>query len=363
MHSRKEVRLHAVYPPRRLPRVDDGFFGPDSITWTIHSHPVALVGLIRNTLYSALLSEVSQALVEHGKTLIDPIARGQETAYALYTMVFGDTAEATRAGQYTQGKHAKVKGHDPVSGTEYAPLRTDLAIAAHGIIWESYLIPYETYVAKLTDAEREQYWCEGFAQAELIGIEPAVLPQTWQDWRSYFDAKVFPRLSYSAAANSVVSYRMGASYVDPIVRPIFLLEINTIMELLLATVGPVERALFGRPRSRLRIAATQFVGRQLLAVAGHPNVGDRIIGGFSDRAAELIREAREMRAATTTTTHSLRVDRDPLIPITRRPKVVLTASDTHHFNGRRTGSSTVRSPRPTKSSRCDAGTPPTEPTS
>ncbi len=294
---REELRRPAIYPPRPLERKDNGYFGPGSLTWEIMGHPSAIIGAARNTVYSALIPEVSQALIEHGKTLYDPISRAEETAYALYSIAFGDTAEAQRAGRYTLGKHKHVNGTDPVTGSEYSPLREDLAVDAHGIIWESNMIAYETYVRQLSDIEREQYWREGFIQAELIGIDPAVLPQTWAAWRQHLADAIRPRFCYSAAAEKVVSFRMGGSYVTPTLRPAVLANVHLVMELVLATVSAEERALFGRSRSGTRIAVTRRVGAVVLAASARPPLRDRVESVLGPRAHELLAESRRIQKA------------------------------------------------------------------
>src|ERR1700733_1663902 len=102
-------------PARRGPRRDDGFYGPGSLTWEVVAHPAMIVSGARNILYTALISEVAQSVNDHSTWFTDIVSRAQETAYWVYASVFGDTEEARRAGLWVQGKHAKVKGHDPVS--------------------------------------------------------------------------------------------------------------------------------------------------------------------------------------------------------------------------------------------------------
>lgn len=129
--------------------------------------------------------------------------------------MFGDRAEATRAGKYVVGKHARVKGSDPVSNTDYSPSRPDLALSAHCLIWDGTVRAYNAYVRELSDAEIDTYWREGLIAAPLMGIdtetpisidgaEPVPFPHTRAAWLTIYEAHIHPRLNLSAAARSII---------------------------------------------------------------------------------------------------------------------------------------------------------------
>lgn len=281
-------------PKRPGPRQDDGFYGPDSVTWQIASHPVFVIAAIRNVLYTALSSETSQAVVDHSKQFTDPIARGQETMWWAMATVYGDTAEATRAGKFVAAKHRRVRGHDPVSHTEYSPMREDLAIIGHCLIWESLLVAYETYVAELTPRERERYWQESFRAAELIGIDVQTLPQTWEDWRVYYEEELRPTLNYSTAADRIVEgTRTGQGYpgwLAPGMRVVWWLA----LEFTLPTLQPLERGLLGGSTSAARAKAVRMIGRPAFAIAALAPVRDLVQRAGGARTQELLKEAREI---------------------------------------------------------------------
>ena len=281
-------------PARPAPRQDAGFFGPESITWEIVGHPVVAVAGMRNVVYSALSSEVSTAVRDHSKHMVDPLSRVKETAYWVYASVFADTIEARRAGKWVEGLHRKATGYDPVSRTEYSPLRDDLAIAGHCLIWESQLIAYETYVRKLTPAEREQYWIEGLRVPELLGIEPAIIPPTWAAWQEHYESTIVPHMNYSAAAHTLVDFTRSARYVPFWARPVMKLALAGLEELTTATLGPTERAMYGIPRSAARLAVIRAAGRMLAAVAALPPVRDGIELYLGRRIHEMMNEARSI---------------------------------------------------------------------
>ena len=252
------------------------------------------VSNMRNVVYSALSSEVSQAVLDHSKQMSDPIGRARETSYWVYASVFADTQEAARAGKFVQGRHRKVKGHDPISRSEYSPSRPDLAVMAHCLIWESNLLAYETYVREFTAAERERYWQEGMIVAELLEIDVETLPQTWEAWRSYYESEVRPRLNYSAAAQQVIAFTLRGSYLPIWARPLAKLVWKGGMELAFVTVGPVERSLMGGSDSKARTAVVHTAGRVGLRLATVPPIRDALERSFGGRAHEFLSEGREI---------------------------------------------------------------------
>jgi uncharacterized protein (DUF2236 family) len=282
-------------PERRGPRADNGFYGPGSMAWEITAHPVITIANLRNVVYSVLNSEVSQSVLDHSSFRVDPWQRSLETNYWVYASVFGDTEEATRAGMWVQGKHAKVKGHDPVSHTDYSPMRPDLAIAGHCLIWDSNLAAYDSLVRSLSTIERDQYWREGMVSARLIGIDPAILPKTYSDWRDYYAREIRPRLNVSAAAYQLLDFTRSATYVPVWARPVVKAGLALAEELTMTTLDPLERGIYGKPRSRLTVAATRRFGHQLAVVANASPVRDAIERTYGERVHTLLREARAIQ--------------------------------------------------------------------
>ncbi|MEN4450122.1 oxygenase MpaB family protein [Mycobacterium sp. SM3041] len=281
-------------PKRPGPRCDAGFFGPDTLTWEIVGHPVVGLAGWRNAIYTALSSGVSQAVVDHSKQMVDPWSRVRETAYWVYVSVFGDTVEARRAGKWVEGLHRRSTGYDPAAGRDYSPLRKDLAIAGHCLIWDSQLAVYETYVRTLSDAEREQYWQEGLRVPELLGIDPQIMPQTHADWLRYLDEVIRPGVSYSFAGHQIYEFTTSATWLPFWGRPAAKALFTLIDELTLATIGPIERTTYGKPRSAWRLALTRKAGGQIAALIAQPVVRNFVERALGERIHEVMTEARQI---------------------------------------------------------------------
>lgn len=304
-----------VVPKRQGPRQDDGLFGPGSVAWEVIGHPVLLIGALSSAMVSLLYSEVAQSINNTGVTRTDPLRRLEETTYFGYTAVFGDTAEARRAGKFVQGKHNKVRGHDPVSGNDINPTRPDIAIPGHAWTWLPPLWAYETYVRKLTPAERARYWREGFAWAELVGIDTSTtqythkgvtvsFPQTEDEWNEFYESYVAPRLTYSSATRTVFSDQRSAEFAPVWARPLVRAVLAVAEEFALASIEiDLPRELLGGTSSQLRLRATRLVGRVLATGMALPPVRDLVEKyGLRGNGHELLTEAREIqrRAGTAT---------------------------------------------------------------
>jgi uncharacterized protein (DUF2236 family) len=282
-------------PKRHTPRADNGLFGPSSLTWEVMGHPISVIGASRSAVYTALGSAVAQAVCDHSIFFDDPLTRTQETAYWSYTSVFGDTEEARRAGKWVQGKHAKVVGYDPVSRSDYSPSRPDLAIAGHCLIWDSNLAAFETYVRRLSDSERDIYWREGFLAAQLLDIELSTLPQTWDQWRHYYQTHIAPALNYSAAGNRIIISTKAARFAPAWARPLVKAGVWLSQELTLATLSPTERQVFGNPRSAARTALTRQLGALLATLLNTPPLRHPLERSLGGNAHELLTEARRIQ--------------------------------------------------------------------
>ena len=296
-----------VVPKRQGPRQDNGLFGPDSVAWEVFGHPVTLIGALSSAMVSLLFSEVAQSINDTGVTRTDPLRRLEETTYFGYSAVFGDAAEAHRAGKFVQGRHNRVRGHDPVSGNDINPMRPDIAIPGHAWTWLPPRWAYETYVRRLTPSERARYWEEGFAWAELVGIDTSTkqytsngvtvsFPQTEGEWNEFYESFVVPRLNFSSATRTVFSDQHAAAFAPVWARPLVRAAFAASEQLALASIEDLPRELLGGTRSHLRVKATQLVGRALIFGATLPPIRNRIEKHLlRGHTHELLCEARDIQ--------------------------------------------------------------------
>src|SRR3954447_12000113 len=99
---------------------DWGLFGPDSISWRVHSNPVLLVGGLRALIIQSLNPLAMAGIDQHSDYLARPLARLRRTAEYVATIVYGDSPTARRAAQMVERIHSRVRGIDPITDSPYS---------------------------------------------------------------------------------------------------------------------------------------------------------------------------------------------------------------------------------------------------
>jgi uncharacterized protein (DUF2236 family) len=171
---------------RPLP-ADDGYFGPDSVAWTIHAAPSSFIGGMRALLMHALHPLVMAGADQHGKFLVDPWTRLYRTLEYLLATVFGDRAMAEQAANRVRQAHFPVTGVEPQTGKAYSANDQDLLRYVHATGVDSYLIAYETYVRALDPADADRYVAERAGPVKLVGLVDDV-PKSVASLRAYLAA-------------------------------------------------------------------------------------------------------------------------------------------------------------------------------
>jgi uncharacterized protein (DUF2236 family) len=198
---------------------DDGFFGPRSVTWRLHSDLSGPVSGLRALLLQALHPLAMAGVDQHSQWRDDPGDRFATTSAYVLTLTYGDRAAARAAAERVRRIHERVKGTDPVTGQPYAAGDPALLIWVHAALVDSSLAAAALYGAALTPAEQDQYVAEMTAAAELVGIPAAGYPQggapaSVAELAAYFEA-VRPCLTTSKSTEDTAAYLLGMPDVEP----------------------------------------------------------------------------------------------------------------------------------------------------
>src|SRR5438270_59415 len=169
--------------------MDEGMFGPDSVTWRLHSDPSMLIGGMRALLVQALHPLAMAGVEQHSDYRADPWGRLQRTVEYVMTTTYGTEDEARRAGQVGQAIHKRVRGTDPVTGKTYSAEDPDLLVWVHAVEVHSFLIAYRRYGSgPCTDKHADRYLAEQVGTATLVGLGRALVPASVADLRDYFQS-------------------------------------------------------------------------------------------------------------------------------------------------------------------------------
>jgi uncharacterized protein (DUF2236 family) len=198
----------------RLPRPADwtdeedrlGFFGPDSVTWRVHSDPSFSVGGLRALLLQALHPVAMDGVAKFsGAFKEEPWPRLIRTAAYVDTITFGTRTEAVRAVAQVRGIHRRLGGTEETTGRTYRVDDPDLLLWVHCCEVDSLLTAARRGGLDLSDDDADRYVAEQVTAAELIGVDRADVPASVAELAGYFE-RMRPQLGATTAARD--AYRL-----------------------------------------------------------------------------------------------------------------------------------------------------------
>jgi len=123
-----------------------------------------------------------------------PFQRLAHTGNAFEKVFFGTREEADGVLAFVEKLHHRVNGalsEDAgvwPAGTPYDAFDPELMLWTVAVMMDSAEVLHDNLVRGLTSTERERLWSEYVRFGELFGMPRAVAPQTYSDFRNWFDA-------------------------------------------------------------------------------------------------------------------------------------------------------------------------------
>jgi uncharacterized protein (DUF2236 family) len=225
-----------------------GFFGPDSVTWRVHSDPAFSVGGIRALLLQALHPVAMDGVHQFSTAFAtDPWARLTRTAEYVATLSFGTRRDALRAVRRVRGLHRGKSAVEETTGRAYSVDDADLLLWVHNCEVESLLSTARRAGVPLTDADADRYVEEQVTAALLVGAEESDVPRTAAELTAYFDG-IRARLAVTPAARNASRFVLlppmpGWVQLLTPARPAW----STLASLGAATLPRWARQLYGLP--------------------------------------------------------------------------------------------------------------------
>ena len=166
---------------RRYPclvRRDEGYFGPESVSWQVHREVTVLFGGARAMLMQAAHPLVIAGANQTGMYERNPWTRLQRTLVLQYALTFGTKAEAHAAADRINGVHERINGIDRVTGLRYDALDPGLLLWVHTCLVQSALLFERLTVGALDEAGRQRFHDEQMLAAELLRLPREQIPRT-----------------------------------------------------------------------------------------------------------------------------------------------------------------------------------------
>ena len=151
---------------------DAGYFGPESAVWTVHGGMPTLVAGIRALLMQALHPGALAGVYDWSRFREDPLGRLHGTIRWIFTMSYGDRAQAQAGSAWVRRLHERVVG-EYVDGhghpAHYAANDPDLARWVHLAFTDAFLSTHELWGRPIpggADAYVDQWAIAG----EMMGV-------------------------------------------------------------------------------------------------------------------------------------------------------------------------------------------------
>src|SRR5690349_8415332 len=172
---------------------DIGLFGPESVTWKVHSEPIVTMGGLRSLYLQALHPRAVAAIAQNSDYKSDPWGRFTRTSDYVGTVLYGSTDEVERVAGRVRRMHSRMTATDPRTGDRFRIDEPELLRWVHVTEVESFLSTARRAGLRLTDDEVDRYYTEQLKAAELVGLDPATVPGTAAAMAAYYQ-EIRPQL-------------------------------------------------------------------------------------------------------------------------------------------------------------------------
>lgn len=182
---------------------DDGLFGPDSVTWRMHTDPTMMLIGTAAALTQMLHPKVMRMIDQASSFRTHPELRAKRTGEYIMTITYGDRDAAEHAGATLRKIHQRATAVDPDTGESYVAETDDLLLWVHNTLTWMSLRAWDAYGPELTPAEQDQYVTEQRIAAGLIAVPLDRVPST----RAELDVAVAEMLPHLAVTHEAVWFR------------------------------------------------------------------------------------------------------------------------------------------------------------
>ncbi|MBI3225667.1 MAG: DUF2236 domain-containing protein [Mycolicibacterium cosmeticum] len=158
--------------------------GPDSLVWKYFGeNRMYLIGP-RPAVLQNMLAELGQGVLDHSVFFDDTAARVKRSIPPIMMTVYGSGDD--NPGQKVRDFHKNIKGDMP-DGSRYHALDPETYYWAHATFVEQVLYFADTFVKRLSDAEKEQIYLESKTWYRRYGVSDRAMPATYAEFAQYWD--------------------------------------------------------------------------------------------------------------------------------------------------------------------------------
>jgi uncharacterized protein (DUF2236 family) len=270
--------------------------GPDALTWQLFGdHRMALLGP-RAAVLQNMLPALGQGVEDHSVWFAETLARLQRSIPPIFQTVYG--ADPVASGHQVRDFHRPIKGRLP-DGSTYSALSPETFYWAHACFVEHLITAADTFVRRLTRAEKERLFAESITWFERYGVSARGTPRSYAEFEDYVEEALARRLvAHRTAAYGVGYATKGWPRPERVPRALWWLvgrPVDAVSSFL--TIGGMPergREILGLPWDRVRERRYQRFARVCRSLDG---LYRRLPGRFRMHPIALRAYARHGRRA------------------------------------------------------------------
>ena len=158
--------------------------GPESLVWRYFGDQRMFLIGPRPAVLQNMLAELGQGVLDHSVFFSDTAARVKRSIPPIMMTVYGSSDD--NPGQQVRDFHRNIKGDMP-DGNRYHALDPETYFWAHATFVEQVLYFADTFVKRLTEAEKEQIYLESKTWYRRYGVSDRPMPADYAAFQRYWD--------------------------------------------------------------------------------------------------------------------------------------------------------------------------------
>lgn len=258
---------------------DNGYFGPDSVSWRVFSDPAARLGIAAGILLQALNPLMMRLLAETagGGSGSGASRPGQY----LDTIIFGDRVHAEAAAEAVNELRADSAWTDPRTGMRLRGDNEEWRAWSHNALVYGLLRAAEAFGPELSRGEQDRFIVEQHTTACLLEIEEETcLPATRGQLEAYLESNSAWMALTLPAAEVARQLRRPAAGEDPArTDPVAAWIAGNVRHAVFALLPDWALLLYGIDVASVRLSAAAKATRTVLDSARqNASVADTVAG-------------------------------------------------------------------------------------
>jgi uncharacterized protein (DUF2236 family) len=177
---------------------------PESVLWRRGGDARTLMTAGYALILQVAHPTVGAGVSEHSNYVADPWGRLLRTLDYVYVMVYGGPRVAGEVGRRVREMHKQIKGVAP-DGTRYHALEPEAYAWVHATLIDAIVAGNQRFARPLRREQIERIYAEWRSLGRVIGVREEDLPDSWAEFRRYFDLMVADRLEDTQAVHDVLA--------------------------------------------------------------------------------------------------------------------------------------------------------------